>query len=435
MTPIRLLFLCILLLGIGGGLWWLASTQGEPEPLVPLPEAQEGALLPGDPQQLRRLTIEQPRYGSSIVLGMDEGTWQILEPIRDQPEPFALEGAFRVLFGTDWKEAPESWDQQSDADLGLDPAALLVEATFADGTTSLLQVGAEEQTGNWRVAKRNGQLLRFPIPGFRQIGRPLAQWRDHRLHSLGQGVSRMRWEPAEGEPLEVHRTGNGWNLTEPVKAPFEEKAMPFLLTLLGGRLDGITEDPAPDFPEQDLRGILTLMKGEQEVVLKLYPSGVVSSERDYLLSNDPHNFRLLEMPLEDLISRRMLQLNGERIASIRIRSGEDQAVFRRAPGGWTLPEKEIEQKSSAFVAAMLDYGQTLERGEEVDLPEGPPQGSVVYSISRTPAEKGSQGLRWWVDAQGRNLVSTLDGDRAYVSSINFALGVRSLFEEMPEAWQ
>lgn len=435
MTPTRLFLLCFLLLGAGGGLWWLAQTQGEADPVVELPEVTEGALLQGDPSQLQRLTFEEPRYGRTIVIGQEDGTWRILEPLIDRPEPFVLTAALQVLYGNDWSEGSEDWKDQSDVDLGLDPPALFVEARYADGSTETLLVGAEEASGNWRVAKRNAELLRFPIPSYRKVARPLGQWRDHRLHSLGSGVTSLTWTPVDGETLSLKKTGDGWNLTEPVVAPLEERSLPFLLSLLGARTEGIAEEPVPEIPKELHKGTLLIRKGSEEVKLEVYRGGVVSDEREYLLSYDIPNFRFLEMELEDLISRRILQVNPDRIASIRVTSGEDQADFRRVADGWAISGRELEPKSSSFVGALLGYGQTLERGEEVALPEGKPEGMVLYSISRTPAEKGSQGLRWWVDADGRNLVSALDGDRAYVSSINFALGVKSMFEEMPETAQ
>ncbi|MGB0953282.1 MAG: hypothetical protein ACPG31_08640 [Planctomycetota bacterium] len=435
MTPTRLFLLCILLLGAGGGLWWLAQSQGEAKPVMELPEVTEGALLHGDPAQLQRLTFEEPRYGRTIVIGQEDGEWNILEPLRDRPEPFVLTAALQVLYGTNWAASPEEWQGQSDADLGLDPPALLIEARYADDTTETLLVGAEEASGNWRVAKREEDLLRFTIPSYRKVARPLGQWRDHRLHSLGAGITGLSWEPVEGDRLSVKKTADGWNLSEPVKSPLEERSLPFLLSLLGARAEGIGEEPVPTIPEDRRKGTLTLRKGSEEIVLEIYRVGVVSEERDYLLSYDIPNFRFLEMDLEDLISRRILQVNPDRIASIRVVAGEQLADFRRSAEGWAVSGKDLEPKSSAFVEALLGHGQTLERGEEVALPEGEPDGMVIYSISRTASAKGSQGLRWWVDAEGRNLVSSLEGDRAYVSSINFALGVGSLFEEMPEALQ
>ena len=433
MTPTRLLLFCVLLMGVGGGLWWLASTQGEAPNLIELPEATEDALLQGDPSLLRRITLEEPRYGRTIVLGLEEGTWRILEPIIDWPEPFALSGALQVLFGNDWTEEPAEWRGQSEADLGLDSPALLVEAIYEDGTSEYLTVGAEELSGDGRVAKRGEELIRFRIPSFRKIARPLNQWRDHRLHSLGAGVTDVLWEPTVGTPLALKKGGSGWSLTDPIVAPLEERALPFLLTLLGGRVDGLSEDPIPEMPSDQLEGVLTLMKGEQAVRLEIHRVGVLSDERDFLMSRDPANFRFLTLELDDLISSRILQLNPDRIASIRVVSGSQQADFRRSGDGWAQTNQDLEEKSSAFLAALLQYGQTLERGEEVDLPSGDPAGQVIYAISRTPTTKGSVGLRWWVDGEGRNLVAALDGDRAYVSSVNFALGVDSMFAELPQA--
>ena len=432
MTPLRLLLLCFLFLGAGLGLWVLADAKGDPPALPGIVEIAEDALLQGEPGDLVRVTLEQPRFGQTIVLEIVDGAWQLVEPLVDSPEPSSVAAAFQVLFGNAWSEAPEEWSSQSLEELGLEPAALLIEARYGDGTTEMVQIGSEEPTGNWRVAQRGQELIRFSIPAFRKLARPLLQWRDHRLQPLGIHVSSFTWEPTSGERIVIEKADGGWYLREPVMAPLEERAVPFFLTLLGGRVDGVDDGALVPTPDQGKMGDLYLRKGNEDVHLEVFQWGVLSDHRDYLLSFDQHNFRFLQLSLEELISRRILDLDPGRIASLRIEFGAESADYRLATDGWIrIGSEEVDPKQSAFVAALLDHGTTLERGETLPLPEESPAGRILYSISRTPQEKGSKILRWWVDEQGRNLVASEPGSNAYVSSINFNLGVGSLFEEAP----
>ncbi|MHC4823440.1 MAG: hypothetical protein ACYTEP_05400 [Planctomycetota bacterium] len=432
MTPFRLLLLCFLFLGAGLGLWQLAQTQGEAPVLPGIEQAAEDSLLRGDPKELVRLTMEQPRFGQTVVLELVGETWAITEPLADTPEPSSLAAAFQVIYGNDWTAAPEEWGMQSAEDLGLEPPALLMEATYRDGTTELLRVGAEEPTGNWRVARLGEQLMRFPIPGYRKLARPLQQWRDHRLHPLGINISRFTWEPSSGPKLVIEKKEGQWHILEPVQAPLEERALPFFLTLLGGRVDGVGNGEAPRTPEQGKLGDIRLKKGDEEAHLEIFRWGVLSDKRDFLLSYDQRTFQFLELPLEEMVSRRILNLDPGRIASLRIELGPDSADYRLAPDGWVRQGMEVaDPKQSAFVAALLDHGTQLERGEALEIPAGAPAGRILYSISRRPQEKGSKILRWWVDPEGRNLVASEPGSNAYESRINFDLGVRSLFEESP----
>lgn len=357
----------------------------------------------------------------------------LTEPLRDTPEPSALQAAFGVLYGNGWSAAPEEWAAQTDEELGLAPAALMLEADYGDGSTEWLRIGAEEPSGNWRVARRGQELLRFRIPGFRPLARPLQQWRDHRLQPLGVHISRLTWTPESGERVVVEKADGGWYLREPVQAPLAETAEPFLLSLLGGRVDGLDKGDLPRTPDRGKVGTLALEKGNEEVKLEVYTWGVVSDRRDFLLSHDQRNFRFLDLPLEELVSRRILDMDPDRIASLRIEWNGRSADYRRHPDGWVRSGSDaVTPEDSAFVAALLEHGALLERGEEtLDLPDTPPSGRLLYSISRVPKDKGSKILRWWVDAEGRNLVASEPGSHAYVSTVNFELGVRSLFEDQP----
>lgn len=430
MTPTRLLLACLLMLAAVFGLWKLSQSEQAEIHVIEIPMASEANLFEGDPQEMIGLSIEQPRYGITISMKLKDRLWELTDPIPDAVEPFVLSSAFQALFTTDWLPAPKEWAGQSDEDLGLTPAAALVEVLFKDGSSEQLVIGAEELTGNWRVAKHNDQLIRFPIPSFRKLVRPIDQWRDHRLHPHGGGINKVVWEPLSGNRLVLEKNSGRWYLKEPVEAPLDVRYEPFLKTLMGGRVEGIGDPILDNLPMDEKRGDLIFYAGKEKTHLQVFEGMVQSDRRRYPLSLERNTYQFLDLSLEDLISDRILDLDPERIASVRIEYGTQSKSYQRKPGGWGNNNQDtVSEEESSFVAALLDHGQRLERGETRALPQAPPSGRILYSISRIPKDQGSQIIRWWIEPNGRVIVASEPGTEAYVSSINFELGVASLFAE------
>ncbi len=428
MTPLRLLLLCLVFLGAGFGLWQLSQHRGERPPLFEVPPKVEQPLMQGDVALLERITLEQPRYGSILRLDKEGDQWMITEPLRDFPEPYAVSFALKVFFGDDWQSAPEEWQNQSNADLGLEPSVATLELRYADGESEILRIGAEEETGRWRVAERNGTLLRFPISPFRQLMLPAEQWRDHRFQPFGANVDRLLWTPLIGEPIEVVQERNKWYLRKPFAAPLHDTAYQYLMQMLGWRVDVLSSTPKKEISFLKPLGTLVLEQSGAQVTLLVNADGIVSDHRAYPIDYSARAFQFLQLSLDELRSNRVLNLDSTQISSVKIEYGDQERLYRLRNGEWVESRADVVvAEQSAFVKALLNHGTLLERGEEVPLPPGQPSGRILFSISRQPQERGSTILRWWVDDQGRNLVAPNPASQASVSTVNFEQGVRSLF--------
>ena len=432
MTPKRLLLLTILLSLAAFGLKQLADRHGDPS----LPQgpslAGEGALLPGDPLDLETVLLEQPRYGNLVYLSQDDRVWHMTEPLPDAAEPHAVRGLLQVLYGDDWERAPEAWQSQSDLELGLEPAALLVETHHRDGSSHLLRIGAEEENGLWMAAERDGERIRFPKHRFPQLAMPPSRWRDHRMQAFGVEVDSIVWQPVEGEPLEVEKRANSWHLMRPITAPLDELAVDSLMGMLGHRVERVGEFTSDQVEPGARIGTLLLRQGDRELVLEIHQRVILSSGRDYPLPYSERAFHFTRLSLEELRSRRVLDLNPDHLASVAVEFQQERRVFRRREGGWVEQGKDRKDPEvSAFVQALVEHGVGLERGEEVALPAGPPAGRVIYSISRTPQAQGSTVLQWWV--VGTEIVVAPDpAHTASISPVNFQQGMKSLWETPTE---
>ncbi len=432
MTPARLLALSLLLIGLGAGLWMFSqeSTSDE-DPNIRLPEAGEDAFLTGLPQDLRQITIEHPKFGHRVRAELsDDGRWRITEPLNDIAEPATLQAVISALWTRDWKEAPDNWQTQNEADLGLESPEIVGQAKYADGSTESFRIGAADAGGRWFACTRDEKLIALGNTSVLQLRRPGQQWRDHRVQPYGIGVNRLEWTPKDGERLVIERRGQKWYLQEPVQGLLDEGAVPHLARMLGARSTGLGDTPPHAADSLDRRGVLQLHATDgSELRLELWPRGIISSDRDYLVAIEFKDFRILWMEIDALLSRRVMDFSFEQVQSIRAEHGERSHDFRLRTQGWmAVGNDQFDEEVGATVNSLLGHAAGLLRSERLPLPDGPPAGRLLYSISTTPKERGSTVLRWWIAEDGTVLVGAGDADYVTPSAVNFELGVSRLLD-------
>lgn len=432
MTPARLLLLCLALAGAAGGLWFLVQAPApEPTPGLTMPAPVEGALFTLDPSQLDRLTVHRPRFNETLRIekGAD-GNWRLTEPVLDWCEPAVLGTALQALYERDWTPAPPEWSSQSEADLGLAPAQLAVEARTRDGVTQTLRLGAGDHAGRWLAAERDGERIRVGPGVLSRLGREIAEWRDHRLQPFPPpAVRRLRWSGADGSILELEREGEGWRIVAPIQATMDHRRTPFVERLLGARAVAIQRDALQLRPlQEEPLGTLVLETVADACTWTIYPGQLTASHRDYPLVWAPDDLSILLHPAEDLRSRRVLELPAGAIVALRIEMGDVAAVFRRGAAGWNLDgsERALSVEENGLLDGLVREGARLEGEEWSARPSAPATGRVIYSISRTPRPQPGRVLEWWTDAEGRVTAAAADVDRATVSAVNFDLAVRDL---------
>lgn len=428
MNPLRLFLLLVVLAGLAAGLSYLALRPSV-DPTPGLPEASADALIRGNPQDLRVLRLERPRYGQRVSFELKDGSWRMTEPVEDEADVYALGAALEVLFGNDYRPALPIYLAQTAEQLGLDQPDVSVELEWADGTTSWLRIGAQEPAADFRVAERQEGQVRLPLASYRRLSRAVQDWRNHRLHPFGVTLTEVSWEPVEGQPLRLRQQGQRWRLVEPIEAALSDPAHDMLLALLGARLIGMGLEEVPFDAWQEPIGQLNLYKGKEEVQIRFSKDfGVQTDRRPYSLTIDPLHMRFLSLPLEEMQSPFLLDFEPDQIASIGLEQGEHAGTFQRQAGSWADRQDHLlSPEEAGFLDALLRYGKEAMRGEQMPLPEGPPSGKVMFSISRQPKERGSAVLRWWVQADGSTLISAQNTTEAYPSSVNFEAGVADFF--------
>lgn len=431
MTAPRLLFLVLVLAGLGGGLWYAFGVLDEhPDPGPLLPTRSDRSLLSLEPGKVDRLIIDRPRFNVTVRLERGEDrNWHLLDPLQDWAEPVAVLSALGALYSQDWTEAPADWTAQDLAALGLDPAELAVEVRDEDGATQLLRVGATDYSGRWRAGQLDGVLIRIgeglPSP----LTRDSDSWRDHRLQPLPPpAIARLQWTTPNGEELNLARQGSRWQVLKPFQAPMDERQAPFVERMLGSRAVTLRREGLDAFPLAGARfGTLTLEGAQGSFQLELFESGLAASHRAYGMEWDADDFQILFRDPEILRSPRLLALDRGSIVTMRVERGSDDGVFRRVAGGWSLEGLgPLPAEESGFLEALLDYGARLEGSTWQERPSAPPAGRVRYSISRSVHES-SPALIWWTAVDGSHLAAAENDTRATPTEVNFDLAVAELF--------
>lgn len=433
MNPLRLFLLLVVLAGLAAGLSYLALRPSE-DPTPILPEATADALIPGNPEDLRVLRIERPRYGQRVSFELKDRSWRMTEPVDDEADVYALGTALEVIFGNDYRPALPIYLAQTAEQLGLDKPDVSIELEWADGTTSWLRIGAQEPAADFRVAERQEGQVRLPLASYRKLARAVQDWRNHRLHPFGVTLTEVAWEPTEGQPLRLRQQGQRWRLVEPIEAALSDPAHDMLLALLGARLIGMgLEEVAFDAWQAPI-GQLNLFRGKEEVQIRFSTDfGVQTDRRPYSLTIDPLHMRFLSLPLEEIQSPFLLDFEPDQIASIGLEQGESVGTFQRQSGSWAdRQDRLLSPEEAGFLDALLRYGKEAMRGEPMPVPEEPHSGKVMFSISRQPKERGSAVLRWWVQADGSLLISAQNSTEAYTSSVNFEAGVADFFRTVSQ---
>ncbi|TAH38512.1 MAG: hypothetical protein EYC70_03815 [Planctomycetota bacterium] len=417
MNPKRLLLVVVILAALAVGVRLLSRAGDRGEVATPVPAA--APLLAGDPEQLRSLSLfHQPAGRFVKIERVSPGAWQVAEPFEDRAEPVVVQGALAALFADDWGPAPADWQARSDAELGLEPPRLVVEARFEDGSVAELRVGAPDLSGDAHAAVRAGQRVRLGVRTVRILSRPQEDWRDKRVVAQPNGLQRIAWEPAEGPGFVLQRRDSKWYLYQPFSAPLSPAARAGVARMLGARTEILPEEHIRDEQIERMRAGDTLVlhgNGPPQVV-RLRGGAAWSEGRPFLIPVHPEDFAVLQLAPEELRSPLLLDVERDEIVSLRLRRGADELVFRRQGDGWSGPGGlviiEGDRARGIPPDPMKPYLEDLVRvlcearnEPRRPVPDAPPAGDLLLSRALAPVERGGQMILWWPGPDGRSLVA------------------------------
>ncbi len=405
MNPRVLFVLALVLIGAAFGLSRLDfSSQASDSTDTPSASA-DLRLFPGDLGTIQEVLIH--RAETLDVLRIEpagDGIWSLTEPIADRAEPMLLRLLFQLL-ASDIAAEPEAiWDARTDAELGLAEPRVDLEIQFGDEGFYRLAIGARHANGMSSFAERNGNRILVPRSLVELLERPSNQWRDHTVLRWPLQVVEVKWQPGNGDGFTARRTGQGWELIEPIQSRVDPIRVRALDRLIGVRTASLPSDsPPPDLRERLLTtgGVLritSLLEGQQErhQEFRVHDSVLLDVDRAFLLPTYSEDLNVLVYSAEQLRSKRLLHFDPSHIASLRVHLESGPVELRRSSQGWTDEDGDLlASAAQKKLTTLLVELANLETVTEAERPVQELARQLQLSISARPVERGATVMRWW----------------------------------------
>ncbi|RMH00741.1 MAG: DUF4340 domain-containing protein [Planctomycetota bacterium] len=437
MNPARLFVLVLVLVLLVAGAGWLVF--GRP----PAPAAANGeeaassspGLLGPAAEELARLTIHLPDRPTIVRLRRQgPRLWRLEEPWLDRADPAAVEAVIRALRFDRPEPLREDWRGRSDADLGLEPPAVVAELELAGGRRHELRVGTPDLTGSRYVVRFDGERRLVGVALVRTLDRPPQQWRDPALFADPGAVAAIEWFPRDGAGFRLERSGMRWRLTAPEEFLLSPAGEGMVARLLRARADSLPEEVATEEEIQVFEAgdrLVLHRPGAPPVRVWLAGGGILASDRPYPLLVQAGDFRLLHTPLEDLRSPYLFDLVPGEIVSLELTVGGRSGRFRRRAPGWFGPDGELlppaEQKHLDELVARVCTIRPQRPG--VPAPAREPDGRLVLSRSLQPKAASGAELWWWSRPDGMPWVAAAGTAEATEVDFNLHLGAAAMLPD------
>lgn len=437
MNPRVLFVLVLVLVGAAFGLSRL-DFSSEPEPRPGASELNaDSRLFQGELESIHEILIH--RAETLDVLRIEpagDGIWSLTEPLSDRAEPVLLRMLFQLL-GSDTASQPEAiWDARTNAELGLAEPRIDLEIRFGDQGFYHLAIGARHSNGMSSFAQRNGERILVPRSIVELLERPSSQWRDHTVLRWPLQVVEVKWQPSEGDGFTARRTGQGWELTEPVQSRVDPIRVRALDRLIGMRAASLPSDAPPaELRERLLAagGVLqftSLLDGstERSQTFRVHDSVLLDVDRAYLLPTYNEDLNVLAYSAEELRSKRLLNFDPSHIASLRVHLQNGPVELRRSSQGWVGEDGELLSAAARKrLTTLLVELANLETVQEAQRPADQLARQLQLSISARPVERGSTVLRWWPSASAAGCIVSEGQNRA---SFQSALDLDAIWAEI-----
>jgi hypothetical protein len=430
MNPRVLFVLALVLIGAAFGLSRL-DFSAQPKPPADTPElATDLRLFQGDLSTIHEILIH--RTESFDVLRIEpaeDGIWRLTEPLADRAEPVLLRILFQLLDSAAASQPEAIWEARTDAELGLAEPRVDLEIRSGEQDFYRLAIGARHSNGTSCFAKRNGKRILVPRSIVELLERPASQWRDHTVLRWPLQVIEIKWQPASGAGYTARRTGQGWELIEPLQSRVDPIRVRALDRLIGMRAASLPSDsPPPELREQlaAAGGILqftSLLEGQKErrQEFRVHDGVLLDIDRAFLLPTYNEDLNVLEYGAEELRSKRLLHFDPSHIASLRVHLEDGPVELRRSSQGWIGEDGELlHGAAQKRLTSLLVELANLETVTEAERPTDQLARQLQLSISARPVERGATVLRWWPSpTEAGSIVSHAQSRASYQAGSDF----------------
>lgn len=338
------LLLLLVLIGLGGYVYWVELPQVEKE------EKKE-KLVEFDTASVTEIVLTAPDREVVLVKGADG--WRLTKPIEGEADEVTVKGILSALSSAEVKKALD--DEVADlAPFGLDQPNTTIAMKAGDRALPVIRIGKATPVGNSAYALRGdgGKVLLTTSAVRAGVDKNLKELRNKGiLKFTDDAVRKVEVVAPEGRSLTLEKEGEQWRIAAPAAYPADATAMrSYLSTLRALRATDFAD--GADLAAYGLAapatsvtvtladgGQQTLLVGgsndKKEVWVKTAASPVVYTVGEWV-------GRDLAKPVADFRDKSVLAFDKDAAWSIVVtrNDGAGFTLLRAADGNWTLEKSD-----------------------------------------------------------------------------------------------
>jgi len=410
------LLLLLVLLGLGGYVYWVELPQAEKE------EKKE-KLVEVEADQVTEIVLTAP--DREIALVKSDGAWRLIRPIAGDADESTVKAILSTLGAAEVKKALD--EEATDlAPFGLDKPNTTIAMKAGDRALPLIRIGKATPVGNSAYALRGDEkkVLLTTAAVRSGVDRTLKDLRNKTiLRFTDDAVRKVEIVAPEGKSLTLEADGEDWRITAPAAYPADTTAVrAYLSTLRALRATDFADDGDPaayGLAEPSTRVTVALADGasqsllvggsndKKEVWVKTSASPVVYTVGEWV-------GRDLAKPLADFRDKSLLRFEREAAKSIVVtrKDGAGFTLTRADDGNWSL-DKGDGPVAQSVLAQFFNDVATLKGYEIVadGVTDLAPWGLEPPAMAI--AVRGADGADLGTMLLGQR---DADGEREYVAS-------------------
>lgn len=334
-------------LGAFGIAWYTIVKLGKDQESQ---KAEGRRVVPFEPSQAIALKVKV--HGEETKLERTGPQWRLVEPVVADADPAAAEALLKKLSTLERRavSAPAGEPKDRLREYGIDEGSSRIEVDLAGGQAATLVLGAGSGfDGSMFVMPKSGEVVVVSAAVRPALEKTSLQLRDRRLMRLDPaGVSKVEVSGRKGS-YTLLKIASGWTVMAPGLPSGEradrqkaEDVVAALSALEASSFETGKEPPGP--PLFTVR--LTFLSGSDEE-LKAYPPSP-GDKNEMLVVRPPRATQLariaasalsaIDLPGPSLRDLRLLPVDREDVASVKIEGPQGSFTISRTPGEKGMPD-------------------------------------------------------------------------------------------------
>jgi len=366
--PAPLLIALVILLGLGGAVWY-----SEKHPPQPKSDVKTEKVISVEQDQLRRIQIARPEETIALEKA-DDGKWRITQPKPYKADESSASSLVSNLASLNADQVVAEKEKEGDwKTYGLDPAKLQVEITLKDGKQHKLLLGDDAPTSAGVYARLEGDQRLFTIPSYvkSSVDKTVSDLRDKRLLPFESEKTSRVTVTTRDRTLEFGKAGTTWQIVKPRPMRADNYAVDDLVrSVRDATFESILDEtgkppakysfssPYAVFEAVDAASVHTLTIGKE----------TKDKETSYYAKTTamPGVFKIsttvaegLNKKLEDLRNKKLFDFGWSDPQKLEVRDGEVRMVIEKKADKWLRVDANNKELPSDKVQALIDNLRNL----------------------------------------------------------------------------